>query len=103
MEDREITFDELFQICEDKRKEAKIYEDILVAKDIVLRNRQIMQLQEPHINTHTKLKINDRFAEPNKKFEKMDFIRAAMKYKILQNWKDINDWLKSTYTNIIVK
>ncbi len=28
---------------------------------------------------------------------------TAMKYKILQNWKDINDWLKSTYTNIIVK
>ena len=102
-EDREITFDELFQICEDKRKEAKIYEDILAAKDDVLRNRQIMQLQEPHINTNTKLKINDRFAEPNKKFDKMEFIKAAMKYKILQNWKDINDWLKSTYTNIIVK
>jgi hypothetical protein len=62
-----------------------------------------MQLQEPHINTNTKLKINDRFDEPNKKFDKMEFIKAAMKYKILQNWKDINDWLKSTYTNIIVK
>ena len=69
----------------------------------MLRNRQIMQLQEPHINTNTKLKINDRFAESNKKFDKMEFIKAAMKYKILQNWKDINDWLKSTYTNIIVK
>ena len=102
-EDREITFDEFFQICEDRRKEAKIYEDILAQKDDVLRNRQIMQLQEPHINTNTKLKINDRFAEPNKKFDKMEFIKAAMKYKILQNWKDINDWLKSTYTNIIVK
>jgi 5'-3' exonuclease len=102
-EDREITFDEFFQICEDRRKEAKIYEDILAAKDDVLRNRQIMQLQEPHINTNTKLKINDRFDEPNKKFDKMEFIKAAMKYKILQNWKDINDWLKSTYTNIIVK
>jgi DNA polymerase-1 len=102
-EDRDITFDELFQICEDKRKEAKIYEDILAAKDDVLRNRQLMQLQEPHINTNTKLKINDRFAEPNKQFDKMEFIKAAMKYKILQNWKDINDWLKSTYTNIIVK
>ncbi len=45
-EDREITFDEFFQICEDRRKEAKIYEDILAAKDDVLRNKQIMQLQE---------------------------------------------------------
>ncbi len=42
-EDKEITFDEFFQICEDKKGEAKIYDDILAAKDDVLRNRQIMQ------------------------------------------------------------
>jgi len=33
----------------------------------------------------------------------MDFLKVGMKYKILQNWKDINSWLTSTFTNIIVK
>jgi 5'-3' exonuclease len=102
-EDRLITFDEFFDICEAKKDDAKIYADILSQKNEVLRNRQIMQLEEAQINTNQTLKILDRFNEPNKKFDKMDFIKAAMKYKILQNWKDINDWLKSTYTNIIVK
>jgi 5'-3' exonuclease len=102
-EDRLITFDEFFDICEAKKDDAKIYADILSQKNEVLRNRHLMQLEEAHINTNQTLKILDRFNEPNKKFDKFDFIKAAMKYKILQNWKDINDWLKSTYTNIIVK
>jgi 5'-3' exonuclease len=102
-EDRLITFDEFFDICEAKKDDAKIYADILSQRKEVLRNRQIMQLEEAQISTNQTLKILDRFNESNKKFDKMDFIKAAMKYKILQNWKDINDWLKSTYTNIIVK
>ena len=103
MEDRLVTFDEFFDVCEAKKDDAKIYNDIFTQKKDVLRNRQIMQLEEPHIGTNQKLKILDRFNEPNKKFDKMDFIKASMKYKILQNWKDINDWLKSSFTNIIVK
>ena len=102
-EDRLITFDEFFDICEAKKDDAKIYADILSQRNEVLRNRHLMQLEEAHINTNQTLKILDRFNEPNKKFDKFDFIKVAMKYKILQNWKDINDWLKSTYTNIIVK
>jgi hypothetical protein len=73
------------------------------SKDIVLRNQQIMSLAEPSISIQNRLKILDRFNEPNKKFDKMEFLKVGMKYKILQNWKDINSWLTSTFTNIIVK
>ena len=102
-EDRKIEFDEFFDIAETKLKESKLYSDIVANKDVILRNQQLMQLAEPIISTNEKMKILDRFREPNKKFEKMEFFKVGAKYKILQNWSDINDWLKSTFSNIIVK
>ena len=79
------------------------YEKNEIEIKIWLTNKDLASAFKDLNDRETKLKINDRFAEPNRKFDKMEFIKAAMKYKILQNWKDINDWLKSTYTNIIVK
>ena len=102
-EDRKIEFDEFFDIAETKIKESKMYSDIAANKNVILRNQQLMQLEEPIISTNEKMKILDRFREPNKKFEKMEFFKVGAKYKILQNWTDINDWLKSTFSNIIVK
>lgn len=103
VEDKEFTFDDLFRLSEERIKESKIYQQILDNKETIFRNKQIMSLAEPSISVHNRLKILNRFDEPNKKFDKMDFLRVGMKYKILQNWKDINGWLSSTFNNIIVK
>ena len=102
-EDRLITHDEFFQMCEDKKGKIKIYDDILEAKDQLLMNKRLMELNEPHIPTNQKLKILDRFNEEDIQFKKLDFLKVGQKYKILQNWRDINDWLHSTFQNIITK
>lgn len=102
-EDRYIDFDEFFKICEENSGKSKIYDDILSNKDIVLRNKQIMSLSEPSISIHDRLKVKNRFNETDKKFDRMEFLKVGMKYKLLQNWKDITSWLNSTFSNIIVK
>jgi DNA polymerase-1 len=102
-EDRTITHQEFFQLCEDKQGKIKLYDDILKAKDQLLMNKRLMELDEPHIPTNQKLKILDRFNEDDVEFKKLDFLRVGQKYKILQNWRDINDWLHSTFQNIITK
>jgi DNA polymerase-1 len=102
-EDRDIDFDELFKLCEEKKGSYRIYDDILENEDIVLRNKTLMSLKEVHISGVDKLKILDRYNEPNKKFDKMDFLRVGTKYKMLQNWRNINDWLMSTFNNIITE
>ena len=102
-EDRLITFDELFEICEERKGTYKIYDTILDNKDIILRNKEIMSLSELTITGSEKLKILERFNEDDKKFDKMDFLRVGTKYKMLQNWRNINDWLMSTFNNIITK
>ena len=102
-EDRYITFDEFFQLCEDKKGKIKIYDTILEHREQILMNRNIMELSDLHIPTQKKLKILDRFNDEDIVFDKLQFIRVGSKYKILQNWRDINDWLHSTFNNIINK
>lgn len=102
-EDRYVDFDEFFKICEENSGKSKIYDDILSNRDIVLRNKQIMSLSEPSISIHDRLKVKNRFNETDKKFDRMEFLKVGMKYKLLQNWKDITSWLNSTFSNIIVK
>ena len=102
-EDRLITHEEFFKMCEEKQGKIKLYDDILKAKDQLLMNKRLMELDEPHIPTNKKLKILDRFAEEDIKFNKLNFLKVGNKYKVLQNWRDINDWLQSTFHNIITK
>jgi hypothetical protein len=49
------------------------------------------------------LKVKNRYFEEDTKFDRMEFLKVGIKYKILTNWKDINSWLNSTFSNIIVK
>ena len=102
-EDTTLEFEDLFKLCEERKGTYRIYDDILENEDIVLRNKTLMSLKEVHISGTDKLKILDRYNEPNKKFDKMDFLRVGTKYKMLQNWRNINDWLMSTFNNIITE
>lgn len=103
-EDRKVEFDELFQICEDNiDSKIKIYQDVLSNKDVILRNQKIMSLAEPSISVHDRLKVKNRYIEEDTKFERFDYLKVAVKYKIINNWKDIISWLDSTFSNIIIK
>jgi DNA polymerase I len=102
-DDRLITHDEFFQLCEDNVGKIKLYNDILEAREQLLMNKRLMELKEPHIPTNQKLKIIDRFREDDITFNKLNFLKVGNKYKVLQNWRDINDWLQSTFHNIIIK
>lgn len=102
-EDRKIDFEELFEICKENENSAKLYKDILDGKDIVLRNKKIMDLSEPTISVHDRLKIKNRYIEADNKFDRMEFLKVGIKYKILERWKDVNSWLNSSFSNIIIK
>ena len=102
-EDKDITFDEFFRLCEEKQGKIKLYDDILKNKEQILMNKSLMELSDLHVPSNHRLKILDRFNDEDIEFDKLNFIRVGSKYKILQNWRDINDWLHSTFNNIINK
>ena len=60
-----------------------------------------MQLEDVDISGQIKMKALDRFNEPTKPLNKMDFMKILLKYKVVNNFGDINDWLKTTFGNLV--
>ena len=81
----------------------KIYKDILQSKNQILLNRELMQLDDVDISGNIKMKTLDRFNEPIEPLHKMNFMKILLKYKVIGNFGDINDWLKTTFGNLIIK
>ena len=106
-EDKKLSIDDLFQLCETKIEETKgkikIYKDILESKQQILLNKDLMQLHDVDISGQIKMKVLDRFNESTNPLNKMNFMKILLKYKVVNNFGDINDWLKTTFGNLIVK
>lgn len=104
-ENKKLSIDDLFYLCETKLSETKgkikLYKDILESKKQILLNQDLMQLDDVDISGQIKMKILDRFNEDIQPLNKMDFMKILLKYKVVNNFGDINDWLKTTFSNIV--
>jgi DNA polymerase-1 len=102
-----LSVDDLFDLCETKIEETKgkikIYKDILQSKRQILLNQDLMQLDDVDISGQIKMKTLDRFNEEIQPLNKMDFMKILLKYKVIGNFGDINDWLKTTFGNLITE
>lgn len=106
-EDTEITIEDFFKLTEQKQEESKgkikLYNDILKSKEQIIMNEKLMQLKDVDISGQIKMKILERFNEDLKPLDKMDFMKVLLKYKVVNSFGDINDWLKRTFSGIITK
>ena len=76
---------------------------ILKSKKQILLNEDLMQLDNVDISGQVKLKVLEKYDENDIVINKMDFMKILLKYKVVNNFGNINDWLKSTFGNIISK
>jgi hypothetical protein len=88
-------------LAEEKKGKIKLYDDILESREQIIMNEKLMQLKEVDISGQIKMKILDRFNEEIKPLNKMDFMKVLLKYKVVNNMGNINDWLKTTFGNIV--
>ena len=104
-ENKKLTIDDLFKLCEDKiietKGKIKIYKDILDSKKQILLNQDLMQLENVDISGQIKMQVLDRFNQPVHSLNKMDFMKILLKYKVINNFGDVNDWCKTTFGNLI--
>ena len=102
-----LSVDDLLELSKTKYEETKgkikIYKDILQSKNQILLNRELMQLDDVDISGNIKMKTLDRFNEPIEPLHKMNFMKILLKYKVIGNFGDINDWLKTTFGNLITE
>jgi hypothetical protein len=64
------------------------------------RNRRLMQLSEPEFSGNLRMKIMGRYDEPTPKFDKQGFLKVGLRHGVIDSFKDINDWLQSTFGHI---
>ena len=104
-EDTKLSVDDLFRLCEEKQTETKgkvkLYNEIIEAKEQILMNQSLMQLEDPNISGVIKMQVLERFNEEIKPLNKIDFLKILLKYKVVNNFGDINDWLKITFGNFV--
>jgi DNA polymerase-1 len=94
------TTDTMVEYVNSLPKKTKAHELFLNNLEICERNRKLMQLSEPEFSGNLRMKIMDRYNEPTVKFDKQAFLKFGLKNKVIDGFKDINDWLKSTFTHI---
>jgi len=106
MEEKKLSVDDLLQLAEQKNEESKgkikLYKDIMESKRQILLNRELMQLDDVDISGVIKMNTLDRFNEPIKPLNKMDFMKVLLKYKVVNNFGDINSWLNETFGYLII-
>jgi len=104
---KKLSVNDLFTLCEEKKIETKnkikLYGEILESKEQILMNRELMQLDNPDISGIIKMQILEKFNEELNPLNKIDFIKILLKYKVINNFGDINDWLKTTFNNFVIE
>jgi DNA polymerase-1 len=80
-----------------KSKAHDLFENNL---EILERNRRLMQLSEPEFSGNLRMKIMDRYDEPIPKFDKQGFLKSGLRSGVIDAFKDINDWLQSTFSHL---
>lgn len=99
-EEKVHTTESMLEYISSLPKKIKAHEMFENHLEILKRNRKLMQLSEPDFSGTLRLKILDRYNESTTKFDKQTFLRYGLKHRMLDGFKDINDWLQSTFGHI---
>lgn len=100
---QELTYDDIFEICEEKvkhKKPLKIYQTILDSKDQLDINHQLMQLAATDISLNSKIKISDIINEPIMKLDKQKFKQLAFEDGL--KIKNVDNWLYDSFNGLNV-
>ena len=92
------TVDDILEKCETNKEESKIYNSILLEKEKVYLNYQIMQLYQPNMSLQAQSKVNYVLDNFIPEFNKTEFLKSA----IIDGFADLNlNDLFATFNRII--
>jgi DNA polymerase I len=98
-----INLNKIYEYCETKKGDLKIYEKILGHKDIVERNYNLMQLTDTQLQTYAQLKVNDILNQDIPKLNKMNIIRLIKEDKLWNNLPNHLSWLDECFSKLNFK
>ena len=101
-EDTKLSLDEFLEIVESKRGKIKLYDTIVESREQLEMNHRLMQLEDVEISGNTKMNVLERFDEPTNPLNRMDFFKVCLKYKVLNNFGNVDNWLRTTFGTLIM-
>lgn len=99
-EERFYTISELKDWVSSQPKLSVAHKQFLSNLDICERNYKLMSLSDLDFSGTIKLKIVDHWNETIPKFDRFEFMKIGMKYKILDSFSNVMDWLSSTFSHL---
>lgn len=92
-----ISIDDLVSYAEQHKDESKIYRDVVTGRNILDRNRKLMQLHNVDIAATTKLKISNLFDLYTHGLNRHQFYALFTEDKLWCSIKDVYKWLQLTF------
>jgi len=99
-EEIHFTIEQLADWVKNQPKQTSAHTNFLSNLDICERNRRLMSLSELEFSGQLKLKIVDQWNDETPRFDRFEFMKTGMKYKILDSFGNVTDWLNSTFSNL---
>ena len=98
----ELSFEEIYDHCELNKKKYKLYSTILENKDIMDRNKQLMQLKNTQLQPFTQLRVNEML---NKKVSILNRVRFSKLLAEDRMWSVLpnhHTWLSDSFSKLII-
>lgn len=100
------SIEELIKTSEEKVKEKKpkkVFQNLLEQRDILVRNEQLMQLQDTDIGATTKINLFERLENSkSKRTNNFQFRKMLMEDGITNEFKNLENWLMTTFSGLNV-
>lgn len=100
------SIEDLIKTSEEKVKEKKpkkVFQNLLEQRDILVRNEQLMQLQDTDIGATTKINLFERLENPkSKRTNNFQFRKMLMEDGITNEFKNLENWLMTTFSGLNV-
>jgi DNA polymerase-1 len=100
---KEISLDNIFKICENKLKDNVIYARILKFETDLRRNHKIMDLHNPMIDPKDKKGLIDKVSSTNLRFYPKEFISLYEKDQLGGIIRNVNIWVEDIFGKFIKK
>jgi 5'-3' exonuclease len=99
-EDKKITLDDLFKICEERHDKHVIYSRIIFNSDKVKRNCKVMNLENPMLGDQEKIHILNYIKELAYKLDISTFIKMYYEDGLGNVLKNVDYWLRDNWVTI---
>jgi DNA polymerase-1 len=99
-EDKKYQLEDIFNHCEENKHTHDIYQKLLLYKETIKINKEVMDLQYPKITDLDLEYIHDNLAVKPKKFDTINFKKSYHEDNLNDSIKNVDMWLKDTFNQL---